>query len=75
MVCDILAAPVAEMGIHSVTISFTGGTAGYANYRPGDTVHGVMTLIIGGSEPHKLSCKSTRALASAAADRATCAGL
>ncbi|XP_043207564.1 arrestin domain-containing protein 3-like [Amphibalanus amphitrite] len=43
------------MGIHSVSISFRGETAGYATYRPGETVHGVMTLIIGGCEPHKLS--------------------
>ena len=48
---------VSEMVIHSVAVSFTGAPAGYATYRPGDTVHGVMTLIIGGNEPHKLSCK------------------
>ncbi|KAF0312357.1 hypothetical protein FJT64_016875 [Amphibalanus amphitrite] len=50
------------MGIHSVSISFRGETAGYATYRPGETVHGVMTLIIGGCEPHKLSCPTVEAL-------------
>ncbi|XP_037082180.1 arrestin domain-containing protein 17-like [Pollicipes pollicipes] len=43
------------MGIESISISFSPSLTGSGAYRPGETLHGVMTLTIGGRDPHSLS--------------------